>query len=103
MRTITVIVYEQDDVRYDNEILGYEGESGATTLDVCLPSDWTGNFYVDWKVGGEWIESEEAYTATDFEYEVPDEAIVKGDVFMRVRIIDGDTTAYTETIKFVVR
>lgn len=102
MREITVIVYEPEDIRVSDTILGYVGETGATELDVSLPSDWTGSFYIDWKVDGEWIESETAETATDFTYTVPDEALVRGDVFMRIRVED-DNKLYCKLVKFMVK
>ena len=102
MREITVIVYEPEDIRVSDTILGYVGETGATELDVSLPSDWEGSFYIDWKVDGEWIESETAETTTDFTYTVPDKALVRGDVFMRIRV-ENDNKLYSELVKFMVK
>jgi len=103
MRETDIIVYDQDIIYVSDDLLGYAGETEATVFDITLPSDWTGNFYVDWKVSGTWTEGETAETLTEFEYTVPDAVLVKGCVWMRIRVVDGDTTAYTRLVKFKVK
>jgi len=106
-REIRITVYTADKVAvYDEygdptELLGYVGEDEATELTISLPTDWTGSFYLDWFYSGAWHEGTPAYTDHEIIYNVPSMPV--GDVYMRVRIENGDTTAYTRQIKFVVK
>lgn len=82
------------------ELLGYAGETNATELNISLPSDWTGSFYLDWHYSGDWHEGTTEYTDTDITAIVP--SLPVGDVYLRIRAEDNNVL-YVDPIKFRVK
>ena len=108
MREIPITVYDTSDVTVNGEyrdtnFLGYDGENEATELTINLPATWTGSFYLDWAAGADFVESDGSYTDTTIVYLVPSAELVVGDVYLRIRVVDGDTVLYVDPIKFVVK
>jgi len=60
---------------------GYTSEDEATQLNISLPSDWTGNFYVGIK-DDDWVWST-AYTDTEIEFLLPQQE--HGQIIMAVK------------------
>ena len=108
MREIHITVYDTNDVAVNGEyrdenFLGYDGENEATELTISLP--YTGSFYLDWKTASDtdFVESATAYTESPITYDVPDDVLIVGDVYLRIRVVDGSSIMFVDPIKFRVK
>lgn len=85
-REIDIRYYDADTVYVNGKphnpkipvFAGYSTESEATKLNISLPSDWSGNFYLG--LNGEYTD---AYTDTKIEYVLP--AQPHGQLVMQVK------------------
>lgn len=84
----------------DEIFAGFDEESGATKLNINLPSDWSGTFYIGLKPYNGDMEFTSVGTDTKIEYELPSQSA--GLLTMQIKAV-GDSTIITDPIYFEIR